>query len=126
MKYSKRFEQDYKWYLSVSDIFNFDGCDEYYNKAGKEIIVYDPNGVTAKESFYRYDSEGKIKPTKEPKELKILLKTKGSVNLHIKMYAEDLANFRLTLLELRAWCIFVFKSPDWFRNAIQKQRYKLI
>ena len=48
MKYSKKFERDYKWYLSVSDVFSFDGTKDYYSKKGVELIQFDKNGKTAK------------------------------------------------------------------------------
>lgn len=82
MKYSKNFERDYKWYLSVSDIFSFDGTKDYCNKKGIDLIQFDKAGKSAKECFYLYDTMGVIKPTCEPEELESLLKTKGSVNLH--------------------------------------------
>lgn len=123
MKYSKKFERDYRWYLSVSDVFSFDGTKDYYNKKGVELIQFDKNGKTAKECFYLYDSNGVIKPTCEPKELKILLKTKGSVNLHIKMYAEDRAKGYLPKVEFDE-ITKNFDLPEWFIKAVEKQKYK--
>ena len=123
MKYSKKFEQDYNWYLSVSELFNFDGCDCYINKKGKDVIQYDSDGLTAKECFYLYDSRGETRKTKEPKELHLLLKTKGSVNLHIKMYAEDRAKGRLPKIEFESM-VKEFNAPDWFYDAVENQKYK--
>jgi hypothetical protein len=123
MKYSKKFERDYKWYLSVSDKFNFDGTNEYHNKKGIDLIQFKENGKTAKECFYLYDSEGKIKPTKEPKELKQLYKTKGSVNLHIKMYAEDRAKGYLPKVEFED-IVKELNAPDWFVKAVENQKRK--
>ena len=123
MKYSKNFDRDYNWYLSVSDVFSFDGTKDYYNKKGIELIQFDENGKTAKECFYLYDTNGLIKPTKEPKELKTLLKTKGSVNLHIKMYAEDRAKGYLPKIEFDE-IIKEFDLPKWFIKAVEKQKYK--
>lgn len=123
MKYSKNFERDYKWYLSVANVFSFDGTKDYYNKKGIELIQFDNNGKTAKECFYLYDSSGIIKPTCEPKELKILLKTKGSVNLHIKMYAEDRAKGYLPKIEFYK-IIKELDLPSWFVKAVEKQKYK--
>ncbi len=99
MKYSERFNKDFKWYLSIRHIFNFDGQHTYINKKGHTLVNYDPKGISGKEAFYLYDSHGIIKPTKHPNLLTTLLKTKGSVNLHIKMYAEDLAKCYLSKLE---------------------------
>ena len=123
MKYSKKFEKDYQWYLSVSHAFNFDGKEHYTTKKGVNLIRYDENGKTAKECFYLYDSQGIIETTKEPDKLKTLYKTKGSVNLHIKMYAEDRAQGLLPKIEFEKICK-EFNVPDWFRNAVENQKGK--
>ena len=123
MKYSKKFEEDYNWYLSVSDSFNFDGVKDYYNKKGVDIIQFDANGKTAKECFYLYDSQGLINKTSEPEKLRTLLKTKGSVNLHIKMYAEDRAKGYLPKIEFEE-IAKEFNMPNWFVNAVENQKCK--
>ena len=104
--------------------FNFDGSANYFDKKGNEIIQYDKNGVSGKEAFFQWDSNGKIVPTKHPNLLKCLLKTKGSTNLHIKMYAEDRAACNFNLIELRALRIH-FKAPSWFREAVERQKAKI-
>jgi len=109
--------------MRMINIFNFDGCEKYYNKTGKNIIVYDKNGVNAKEAFYCWDSLGKIKPTKHPNLLYRLLKVKGGTNLHIKMYAEDRACCNMSFIEFRALCIH-FKAPLWFREAVEQQKWQ--
>lgn len=126
-KYNKNFERDFRWYLSMRHRFNFDGCDRYYkviNKIEVSLIQYSSSGVSGKEAFYQWDSHGKILPTKHPKLLHSLLKTKGSTNLHIKMYAEDRVSGLLPFIEFRAMCI-AFKAPKWFRNAVEEQKVKL-
>tara|TARA_R110000744_G_scaffold52493_1_gene112471 strand:+ start:491 stop:865 length:375 start_codon:yes stop_codon:yes gene_type:complete len=123
MKYSKNFERDYNWYLSVSHIFSFDGSKDYFNKKGIQLIQFDEEGKTAKECFYLYDSAGIIKQTCEPDKLKTLLKTKGSVNLHIKMYAEDRAKGTLPKMEFEKICV-EYDLPSWFINAVEKQKHK--
>jgi hypothetical protein len=115
-KYSKGFERDFNWYLFMRHRFNFDGHLDRY-------IVYDPNGVDGKKAFHKFDSSGRLVPTKHPNILKTLLKTKGSTNLHIKMYAEDRAKGRLPLLEFRGICI-EFRAPYWFREAVEQQKSK--
>lgn len=122
-KYSPEFERDFKWYLSMRHLFNFDGSNSYYNKKGKDIIVYNKNGVTGKEAFYKWDSNGTILPTKHPNLLHTLLKTKGSVNLHIKMYAEDRAKGLFPFIEFRAFCI-KYRCPFWFKEAVERQKSK--
>lgn len=151
MKYSISFERDFKWYLLVRHLFNFDGSSSYFKRtvqiykrkvgekeyqlqneipfatfketystmvsgysvktfsdgmffeyafipAAYPIILFDKNGVTGKEAFYQWDSNGKILSTRHPNLLLSLLKTKGSVNLNIKMYAEDRAKGSLPLI----------------------------
>lgn len=122
-KYSLEFERDFKWYLKMRAMFNFDGSNGYLNKKGQDIIVYDKNGVTGKEAFYKWDSNGKILPTKHPNILHTLLKTKGSVNLHIKMYAEDRAKGLFPFIEFRAFCI-KYNCPNWFKEAVERQKFK--
>jgi hypothetical protein len=123
MKYNASFERDFNWYLKMRHKFNFDGSNNYYNKQGKEVIVFDKNGVSGKEAFYKWDSNGQIVPTRHPNIMHSLLKTKGSVNLHIKMYAEDRAKGVFPLIEFRAFCISI-KSPQWFRQAVEQQKVK--
>ncbi len=120
MKYSKTFERDYSWFLSVMDFFGFDGRSDYINKHGKEIVVSDTNGVSAKEAFYLFDSQGIIKPTKEPNELRWLLKVKGSINLHIEMYANDLDRGYLLMEDFKSIAAEI-KAPQWFLDAVFNQ-----
>ena len=120
-RYSENFTRDFNWYLKMRNTFNFDGRLNYEDK-----IIYSKKGVDAKKAFLKLDSEGIVLPTKHPNILESILKTKGGVNLHIKMYGQDLANQRLTLLEFRMWCIYCWQSPDWFREAVQRQRYKIL
>ena len=123
MKYSKKFEKDYKWYTSIAHLFCFDGASCYINKKGVDLIRYSTKGKTAKECFYLYDSNGVIKDTCEPKELETLYRTKGSVNLHIKMYAEDRAKGVLPRMVFDQMCI-EFNAPSWFVDAVENQKVK--
>lgn len=120
-KYKRTFERDFKFYMRMRHKFSFDGTLEYISKKGEYLIHYDPEGVDGKRAFYEYDTNGKIFPTRHPNLLHSLLKTKGSVNLHIKMFAEDRAKGRYPLIELRAFCI-KYKCPNWFREAVEAQK----
>lgn len=124
MKYPANFERDFRFYLRMRHKFSFDGVGEYLNKKGKSIIQYSPNGVSGKEAFYKYDTNGQIIPTRHPNLLHCLLKTKGSTNLHIKMFALDRFYGRFPLIELRAFCL-KYKTPNWFREAVENQKSKL-
>lgn len=64
-----------------------------------------------------------VKPTSEPEKLKTLLKTKGSVNLHIKMYAEDRARGYLPKIEFEDMAK-EFNFPKWVVDAVESQKYK--
>ena len=118
MKYSKNFTRDFKWYIKVRHFFNFDGHEN-------RPIVYDRNGIDGKKAFHIYDSQGVLKPTKHPKLLAVLIKAKGSVNLHIKMYAEDRAKGLLPLFEFRELCDKL-ADPYWFFCALEKSKNRII
>lgn len=107
------------------DFFNFDGCGHYFNNKGIDLIQYDVNGLSAKECFYIFDSQGRIEKTKEPEKLEQLYKTKGSVNLHIKMYAEDRAKGYLPKIEFQE-IIKEIKAPEWFEKAVENQKIKYV
>lgn len=116
MKFSSSFERDFNWYIKMRNFFNFSG-------ALPDDIIFDRNGISGKEAFLRYDAEGKLLPTKHPQLLSVLILIKKGVNLHIKMYAEDRAAGLFPLIEFRGLCIKL-KAPYWFREAVEKQKFK--
>ena len=118
MKYNLNFDRDFNWYLSMRNIFNFDGSDGYWNKLGVSIVQYDKNGVDGKQAFYNWDSNGVIKPTKHPNILNTLLKVKGGVNLHIKMYAEDRAACNMNKIEPSKEAVSPDKSNEINLNEL--------
>lgn len=120
MKYSQKYNNDFNWMLKQRHLFNFDGREHY-----RLEIQYDKNGVDGKKAFYLWESQGKSTPTKHPNLLQALLKTKGSINLHIKMYAEARASCDYNKIEFRAFCISI-KAPDWFRTAVENQKLKYL
>ena len=122
-KYNQKFDRDFRWYLTVRHYFNFDGTNIYYNKKGNTIINISKSGIDGIESFYQFDTYGKISETKHPNILHTLLKVKGSVNLHIKMYAEDRAKGVLPKMLFNEICADI-KAPDWFVDAVETQKYK--
>lgn len=117
MKFSKRFNNDFSWYLKVRNVYNFDGH-------GPRTIQYDRKGLTGKKAFYYFDTYGKLESTKHPELLQRLLQTKGSINLHIKMYAEGRAEGTLPLNEFEEICENI-KAPDWFYFAVERQKNKI-
>lgn len=136
MKYSKNFERDYAWFLKYKDQFDFDGASDT-----KDKVIYNSDGKDAKYCFYLYDSQGKVIPTNEPELLFELHKCKGSINFHIKMWAEGRADGTLPLVELsQRKCISMYPEYelddnikdyeaeyellDWMVEAVEKQKYK--
>lgn len=138
MKYSENFERDYAWYYKYKNIFHFDGSFD-------KVFSYDEyEGYNAKHCFYMFDSQGKLLTTNEPELLQQIFKCKGSINFHIKMWAEARADGTLSLLEFNntkdnelrvlEW---VNKEPvyikdiktqyellDWMVDAVEKQKWK--
>lgn len=90
MRYSRRFERDYDFYIKNLNRFSFCGKSDhdFMDKKGNSMVVNDDNGVSAKEAFYNYESQGKISKTSDPKLLLSLHKCKSSINLHISLWAE--------------------------------------
>lgn len=119
MKYSSNFERDYNWYLKYKDEFDFDGTPDTWDK-----VVYDVNGKSAKECFYKYDSTGKIIPTCEPELLYQIHKCKGSINFNIKMWAEERGKGWLGKIEFMRDHVQEFELLDWMINAVEQQRMK--
>lgn len=117
-KYSASFNRDFNWYLYIRSIFNFDGGD-----STRHEVIYDKNGLDGRYAFFKWDSNGILLPTKHPNILRSLLKTKGSVNLHIRMYAQGRAEGTFPLIEFRAFCI-KNKVPKWFAEAVENQKFK--
>lgn len=116
---------DIKFLLSVRNVFAFSGLtnDSLVNKHGRPIVQFSRNGVSGLVAFYAYDSLGMVLETKHPNILAALLHTKKSVNLHIRMYAEDRAAGRLPKFELIELCKRL-GAPDWFYEAVENQKGK--
>lgn len=118
-KYSKNFDADFHWYLKMRNTFDFDGRLDKYD------ITHDPKGVDGKRAFLLLDSTGQVVPTKHPTMLKRLIKTKGSVNLHIKMYAESRADGCLPKVLFEEVCL-EYGVPEWFILSVEKQKNKIL
>ena len=104
-------------------MFSFSGPKEFLTKDGQPRIVTDPGGLSAVECFYIYDTTGKVVPTRQFLKLLKLYTTKASVNLHIKMYAEDRAAGLLPRVEFNRLCAKI-KAPHWFKEAVEIQKSK--
>lgn len=135
--------KEFDYLLSQRKVFVFDG---HYPKE----VLFDLKGISAREAFYKYDTHGKLLPTKHPNVLGAVLKAKGSLNFHIKMWAEDRAKgylpgilFSFKVVSLSTVKFFIDKIgikevrkmfdntiekelnlPDWVIKAVENQKVK--
>lgn len=122
MIYSDNFNRDWDWYSYNHKEFNFSGSQFDYPRKHK-MVVYDKNGVDAKEAFYNWETYGEITPTKHPRILKAILKAKASINLNIKMWAEDRGNGLLPGIEFKQMAREI-PLLDWMIEAVENQKLK--
>jgi len=85
---------------------------------GHDLPTYDPDGEDGQFSFLCLENGIKV-PTREYELVKRVLEGKMSVNLQIKLWAEDLGN-NLILMpdELKTYCV---GYPEWVFKATMEQ-----
>jgi RNAse (barnase) inhibitor barstar len=130
IKFSEQFNRDYELYSRLKNIFTFSGVDvrKKYHR-----FEYSDLGVTAKEAFYFLDTNGRYSKCNNLDELYEVLTCKISINLHIKMWAEEYLEYRKSNLpeEIAYSNLFLddimteFQFPVWVEHAIVKQAEKL-
>lgn len=135
MKYKDKFNKTYDFYLSVKDTFNFCGTLN-----PKYEIIYDEEGVDAKEWFFNAEN-GKNLPTYEKELCEQLQLCKASINFNIKLwvegwkdysfYQEPMEMFTQKELVWNTNGTFKYKSlqeqynfPDWVHKAFINQLNK--
>ena len=121
-KYSKKFDLIWFYLLVNYKIFNFSGSHFDYPSKYQNVL-YSNDGVSAKESFFAWESNGEIVPTKQVLLLKAILKAKSSINLNIKMWAEDRASGLLPKIIFKKM-IREDNIPNWVVSAVEKQKFK--
>lgn len=117
MKYSKRFDETYAFYLKNVAVFNF--CGTLNPKF--EAIKSD-NGKSAKECFFFIESEGKNKPCCEPELLNQLLLTKASVNFQIKEWAQGRADGTLPLLDFSKRLALIGRPMRYIKSILKDNK----
>ena len=137
-KQEKKFKPIFEEYIRLYEHFNFSGKEE--------LVLEDPNGVSAIEAFFEKESNGRDIPTFEPELLRKVLKAKGSINLFIQLYAEDRASGLLPGIEFSLRVCdknhiqslskgeyeelekntfeYMMKLPIWFITAVENSKYK--
>lgn len=145
-KYSSNFERDFKFYLFNINNFSFAGSnirrdygiqfpnekpqETINNETGEVVhltfrIPYDENGKSAKDTFYKLDSQGKSSACREPQLLLDILICKAAVNLQIKQWAQGRAEYTLSLADLKE-IINYYKCPEWVLKAVESQKSKIL
>lgn len=121
MKYSKRFNRDYNFYIRNLERFSF--CGKEYSQFS-HLVIFDDKGITAKEAFYYYESMGKVLKTNEATLLISLHICKASINLHIKMWSEGIADGIFPKIE---WKEYAKKEGflKWIEKAVYAQTWKI-
>lgn len=85
-------------------------------------IIDNPSGHTALECWVAQDTYGKTLPCRETAILAKVLRTKQSLNLQIKLWAEDIPQSLLTQEELVS---YTHGYPPWVFKATMAQASKL-
>ena len=111
MKYSIKFEKDWDWFVKYKEVFNFHGKSPVKFIETKE-------GLSAKECFQKFDSKGIKLPCCEIELLNEILICKGSINLNIKMWAEDRAKGILPKIEFDKICK-EYELLDWMIQSVE-------
>lgn len=89
----------------------------------EDKVIYSEEGKSAKECFYKLDTQGKVIPTNEPELLLQLHKCKGSINFNIKMWAESRGKGELGSIEFQEISKELELLP-WMIEAVERQKYK--
>lgn len=113
-KYSKRFEEDWNFYLKNKDKFTFCGQDV-------SSPEYDEKGLDPKECFFTLDSQGKLCPCNDPKTVREILICKKSINFHIKMWTEG---YNDCFIGFNDYIAEFEDPPDWIEKSFRGQLIK--
>lgn len=112
-------EKDLEWVrfaIKNRHVFDFTGSPLVEFQFGDGV-----NGIRA---FKKFDETGKQVPTKHPRLAECLYTVKASINLHIKMWKEGLAEGTFAGAELREY-LNEKNAPEWvyagIRGVLPKQ-----
>lgn len=84
----------------------------------------DPAGVTPLEAWYALDTHGKVLPCNDTATLNKVIRSKASINLQVKLWAEDLAD--CALLSREEVITYTNNYPKWVRKAVFQQAGKIL
>jgi hypothetical protein len=101
-------------------------CDSRLDSIGHAVGGCDrpdPNGYSALECWWAKDTHGKTLPCREPELLAKVIRSKQSINLQIKLWAEDVADG--LLLRQAELVDYVHGWPEWVLRAVLEQAGKI-
>lgn len=114
-KETDNLKREFEFYLNSS-------LDMIGNDIGINLIS-DPKGASALQAWIAFDTYGKTIPCFEAEKLHKVFRAKKSVNLQIKLWAEDLSQgFLLSQSEL---IDYTFGWPKWVLDAVFRQAAKM-
>lgn len=111
-RFSARFERDWAFYTALP--LRFHG-------GIIPLTALDPAGADAKEAFWRLDSTGVTPPCREPEALRAARQAKASLNWHIKVWREGIAEGTFTSAEIIADLETHTVVPPWVREALDPE-----
>lgn len=112
--------------IAEFEFYKNSNLDMIGNLVGVSDPRANPNGKTALECWFLRDTHGKTEPCREIEMLQKVERSKQSLNLQVKLWAEDIANpvgLLLTREELAGYCK---KLPPWVFRATMQQAGKLL
>ncbi len=110
MRYSDNFLRDVRFYFRNRRKFDFFGG------------IVDPppfsrNGLDGIKAFWLFDTKGQLRPTKHPRLFVALVRTKKSVNWHIREWADGF----LDMFEPIIYYLNEFTNPPaWVEMSLRK------
>lgn len=109
MKYSDNFVRDVRFYFRNRHRFVFFG-------GVVRQPPYSRKGVSGIEAFRLFDSNGRLVPTKHPRLFVALMRTKKSINWHIKEWADGFED----MFESVLYYVYQFVDPPpWIRCSLE-------
>ena len=120
MKISRKVREAFEFYALVWECMD---CGIYQEE---KWIYPSLAGSSSLEVFAMLESTGYTMRTREPAKLRQVLRAKAELNLHIKMWAEGIAEWTLFVWELREDPKLQWIIPwSWVWGAIDQQAKKI-
>lgn len=109
MRYSDNFLRDVRFYLGNRHRFTFFG-------GIVQAPLFDRTGVSGVEAFWLFDTTGRHVPTKHPRLFVALMRTKKSINWHIKAWADG---FWDMCEQISFYLNEIVNCPTWVESALR-------